>query len=578
MKSINIKVAVEKLSQHPYHQSIYKTSTVSSLKKSFERFGGKPLYDIIVVPNQEVIGNYWVVSGMNRFDTLLESGCNEIDVQVLYIEDDLSIKRLIVDLNKQRVKDGEELLNEFIHYREFCKKQKGNGSYYNKIGKELGWTFDKVKTYVMLLDFFKGDGEIVLQKLFDKEISVNQVKQLKKVVNKFPDKFNSEISYDRITNKYFDYKKLEYAVEFLSIDNQSEFEIIKSYLTNQIDLIKLNSLLNALGKLKLKIKNHDVSKTFVPVLTPDFKTDNTYIVKGDNQNIELNNPFHKKIKCIITSPYYGNKRTYGDGLNPEKGHNMDGLECAIDIANSLCRYKEYMEIDGSIYVIIDDFKLPNGEYSCSIEYFVIEMRKRGYYLVGRYPWIKNNPIPNSHNGKEMVKSNEWVFRFVIDPANYYTNSNMYEEISLKGDKEFILNQGCTNHSNDGTTTRGGLYIQGHLKGIRNILEEQNCMNAIRGNVANPEDFFRQADEKKHNATAPIYLTSTLILEGTKEGDLIMDCYNGVGNTMTSALLLNRQYIGIELEENYYQQTCRRSEMTEKMVQDFYSLFGNLIAA
>ena len=570
MESTKKQIAVENLTQHPYHLTIYKTNNGSSLRASFERFGGKPLYDIIAVPNNELEDNYWVVSGMNRLDTLIEIGHTEVTVQVMNISDEEEIKKLVVDLNKQRIKDGEELYYEFKHYVETHRNQKAKGSFYHKIGKELDWTFDKVKTYVMLMDFFKGDGEVVMKKLFGKKLNVFNVQKLKKVVEEYPEKFNSEQSFDRISEKDFDFVRLDFAVKHLSIDNDSEFNLMKPYLTKDMDQIKFSELLNKLGKLKLKIQKHDDSKVFIPIVDDTFTTQNTHIIRGDNQKVAFTNPFKKKIKCITTSPYYGNKRTNGNGSNPEKGHNMDGIECAIDISDSLCRYKEYMEEDGSIYVIIDDFKLKTGEYSCSIEYLVLEMKRRGFYLVGRYPWIKNNPVPKSKAGKEMVRSFEWVYRFVLDPINYYSNPNLYEEISLKGGKEFEVAKGCTNHSNDGTTTRGGEYIQGHLKVVRNTLDEQNCYNAIIGNAANPEDFFRQADEKKHTSTAPVYLTATLILESTREGDLVCDIYNGVGNTMTSALLLNRQYIGIELENNYYQQTCRRSQMTEEMVEEYNS--------
>jgi DNA modification methylase len=578
MSKIKIITAVENLCQHPYHQSIYKTRQVSYLQTSFERFGGKPLYDIIVVPNKDIKDQYWVVSGMNRFDTLLEMGSTEVEVIVMEISDELSIKKLIVDLNKQRVKDGEELLNEFKHYREFCRQQKGEGSFYKKIGKELGWTFDKVKTYVMLLDFFEGDGEIVMKKLFDNRLNVFKVQKLKKIVEEYPESFNSEQSYDRISDKDFDFNRIDFAIKHLSIDNNADFELMKPYLKKDMDHIQFSELLSKLGRLKLKIQKHDESKVFIPILDDTFTTQNTHIIKGDNQEVTFTNPFRKKIKCLITSPYYGNKRTYGDGSIPEKGHNMDGLECAIDISNTLSRFKEEMEEDGSIYVIIDDFKLKTGEYSCSIEYLVIEMKTRGLYLAGRCPWIKNNPVTKSSAGKEMLRSFEWVYRFVLNPVKYYSNPNMYEEISLKSRKEFEVKQGCTNHSNDGSTTRGGKYVQGHLKVFRNTLDEQTCQNVIRGNAANPEDFFRQVDEKRHTATAPIYLTAALILEGSKEGDLILDCYNGVGNTMTSALLLNRQYIGIEIDDNYYQQTCRRSQITEEMVEENNSELNYSVAA
>ena len=126
----------------------------------------------------------------------------------------------------------------------------------------------------------------------------------------------------------------------------------------------------------------------------------------------------------------------------------------------------------------------------------------------------------------------------------------------------VSREGCTNTTGDGKTSRGSSYYQSHMKKLRNTLDEKSCGDIIRGNVSNPEDFFRQEGEKRHTSTSPNYLTSTFILESTRPGDLVVDIWNGVGNTMVSTLLLNRKYVGIELENDYFQQTCRRIQMTK----------------
>jgi DNA modification methylase len=46
----------------------------------------------------------------------------------------------------------------------------------------------------------------------------------------------------------------------------------------------------------------------------------------------------------------------------------------------------------------------------------------------------------------------------------------------------------------------------------------------------------------------------------------VDIWGGVGNTMTSSLLLGRKYVGIELEDEYFQQSCRRVDETEKILR------------
>ena len=47
----------------------------------------------------------------------------------------------------------------------------------------------------------------------------------------------------------------------------------------------------------------------------------------------------------------------------------------------------------------------------------------------------------------------------------------------------------------------------------------------------------------------------------------MDIWNGVGNSMLSSLLLGRKYIGIEIEQEYYNQTLVKAAETEKFVDN-----------
>jgi DNA modification methylase len=64
------------------------------------------------------------------------------------------------------------------------------------------------------------------------------------------------------------------------------------------------------------------------------------------------------------------------------------------------------------------------------------------------------------------------------------------------------------------------------------------------------------------------LTSTLILEGSAPGDSVLDIWNGVGNSMVSSLLLGRKYAGIEIEQDYYNQTIKKVIEIEKVVKEY----------
>lgn len=399
--------------------------------------------------------------------------------------------------------------------------------------------------------------------VFGNTMSVNKANKLKKIVDQFPEKFNSESSFEKVCNPEYDFDRLNFGIQNLDIDNHNDFSILESYLTKEINLPEFQNTLVQLGKVKELVSKHEDNKSLVPILTKTFTTNHAHIINGDNGSVEISNPYGELVDTIIGSSPYGIGEKRPDSLdnNSESLTRLSGEEFGVFLAERYARFLPYLKPNGSIYNIIDDYKLDSGEFSCSLEFFVIEMRKRGMYLVGRYCWEKHNPCPKGYADKDMVNGFEMIYRFSTNPKDYFTNTNIFIEKEFEEGSQYKKLKGCTNHSDNLKSTRGGNYVQSHLKKLRNTLSEQNCRNVIKGNVANPEDFFRQTDEHRHTSTAPIYLTSCLILESTKPGDVVLDIWNGVGNTMTSSLLLGRKYIGIEKEEIYYQQTCRRAKMT-----------------
>ena len=64
-------------------------------------------------------------------------------------------------------------------------------------------------------------------------------------------------------------------------------------------------------------------------------------------------------------------------------------------------------------------------------------------------------------------------------------------------------------------------------------------------------------EGKHPTQKPEYLLERIILASTNPGDTILDPFNGSGTTGVVAKRLNRQYIGIDNEEEYLIVTKKR---------------------
>jgi DNA modification methylase len=580
MKNSLVEVGVDQLIQHPYHQSVYQVTTDDYLEESLKRTGNEPVYPIIVVPviNPTIPDLYWVVSGMNRLNTLKQMGLREVVVIVRKVKDETELKNLIIDLNKHRIKTGCEVKMEFRHYGEMYPDQRGiPGSRYSKIGKEMGRSKDRIKDFVMLDSFFKGEGDVILEKIFGNELSVSQGFLIKKVVEKYPEKFTSEGSFEKLCDRSFDFKRLDYSLSNLDLNDETEFDLMKRYLQKDLTTDDFRDLLVKMGKVEEKKESHKKNKVTIPEIDPNYISNHVHLIQGNNRTVDFVNPFGKLINCIVGSPPYGDLRLNGTDPSIETGHNMTGREYGVYLSETYERYKQFMSPEGSIYVIIDDFRNKLGSLSCSIEHFVVEMERKGFFLVGRYVWWKNNPQPRSHKSRNMVNGFEMVYRFVLDPENYYTNPNLFIELD---EKEQGIYSGCTNTDNRGHTTHGGLYYQPNLKKPRNTFDEDVCkqivldniqgldddfrknIDVIRGNAQRPEDYFRKDGENRHTSTSPQYLTMTLILESTQPGDLVVDIWNGVGGTMESSLQLRREYIGVELEENYFRQTQRRCQMIE----------------
>lgn len=71
----------------------------------------------------------------------------------------------------------------------------------------------------------------------------------------------------------------------------------------------------------------------------------------------------------------------------------------------------------------------------------------------------------------------------------------------------------------------------------------------------------QIDKKKykHPTIKPLPFIENHIINSSKEGDLILDCYCGSGTTLVGAIKTNRNFIGFEIDKTYYEIAKQRVE-------------------
>ena len=64
-------------------------------------------------------------------------------------------------------------------------------------------------------------------------------------------------------------------------------------------------------------------------------------------------------------------------------------------------------------------------------------------------------------------------------------------------------------------------------------------------------------DRIHPTQKPLKLFEDLVKKHSNEGDLVMDCFSGSGTTMIACDNLNRDFIGSELSEEYYEKSMER---------------------
>jgi len=66
-------------------------------------------------------------------------------------------------------------------------------------------------------------------------------------------------------------------------------------------------------------------------------------------------------------------------------------------------------------------------------------------------------------------------------------------------------------------------------------------------------------DPKHPTQKPLSVLKQIIQIASKEDDLVLDLFMGVASTGVAARMLNRRFIGIEIDENYYKAAEKRMQ-------------------
>jgi site-specific DNA-methyltransferase (adenine-specific) len=266
------------------------------------------------------------------------------------------------------------------------------------------------------------------------------------------------------------------------------------------------------------------------------------IICGDCEKILKDLP-DNSVDLIITSPPYADQRdaTYG-GIKPDQY-----VSWFMPRADQFYRV---LKPSGSFILNIKE-RVVNGERHTYVMELIIEMRKHQWFWTEEYMWHKKN----SHPGK-------WPNRF---------RDNWERLIHFTKNRRFQMFQ-------DDVMVPVGDWAQGRLKNLSETDKRRdnslsgsgfgkNISNWVGRQMVYPSNVLHMATEcynRQHSAVFPVALPEWFIKLFTKQGDFVLDPFNGSGTTCVAASRLNRNYLGIDINENYCKLAEERIEQEKKV--------------
>lgn len=313
-------------------------------------------------------------------------------------------------------------------------------------------------------------------------------------------------------------KSIEKRLKELYENEEYSIEILNNELRKvDNDVCTLNELDKKL-ELKLLNKCNEERKG----LKYEIKTNMVSIFNKDC--IDMSELENGTIQTIITSPPYYKMFDYGTGKN-QNGQEKTVKEYIENLVKIFDEAKRILKNDGSLFVNINDCVI-NGIYQSVPELFLIEMNKRGWLYVDCYFWLKSNP--RYTKGKRSVRNFEPIYHFVKNEDYYFT-------------QDWVLS--INDPDNNISLSKSGFKPK-----LKSGLDyRDNVLSTSASNTKELRDKCRNENLPMENScTFPLMLPTIFVLSTSKPGDLILDMFNGTGTTAESCVLLDRKYVGYEV--------------------------------
>ena len=252
------------------------------------------------------------------------------------------------------------------------------------------------------------------------------------------------------------------------------------------------------------------------------------------------------VNLIMTSPPYADKRakSYG-GVKADKY-----IEWFLPISKELRRV---LKDSGSFVLNIKEHP-ENGERQTYVIELILALREQGWFWVEEYCWYKKNSFPGKWSNR---------FRDSWERCLHFTKNksfDMYQEevmvpigdwakrrFKSMSESDFVR---YTSRNSSNLGRRVSNWLTRTQVFPHNVLVFEKEHYLFPSNVL---EFATECSNKNHSAAFPLELPTWFIKLLTKENDIVLDPFVGSGTTATASALLKRKYIGIEQQQEYFEE-------------------------
>jgi DNA modification methylase len=171
----------------------------------------------------------------------------------------------------------------------------------------------------------------------------------------------------------------------------------------------------------------------------------------------------------------------------------------------------------------------------------------GWWLRQDIVWAKANPMPESVTDR-CTRSHEYVFLLSKSAKYYYDAEAVKEPANIVTQRFKPVNA---------TEAIGNMST-----GDRRINYEKNRHIVATRNKRDVWFIATHPYKGAHFATFPPALVEPCIKAGSKPGDMVLDCFSGAGTVGVVCKQYGRDFIGIELNQEYNNLAKARIDATE----------------